>query len=97
MHEFGRRRDLCEAPDRPVSVVEIELRHDIGEVHIGGPISIERAYIAPIVRGLSLGAHTRAREVMRDGAAVTHDKGDDVLAEVAARIGISRIAPKLIE
>jgi hypothetical protein len=46
--ELGRRRDLAIGPDRPVAVVEVEIRDDAGQVDIGLPIGVDRADIAPV-------------------------------------------------
>ncbi len=43
VHELGRRRDLGKGPDRPVAIVEIELRADVGEIDIGLPVGVHRA------------------------------------------------------
>jgi hypothetical protein len=42
VHEFGRRSDLGEGPDRPVAVVEVERRPEIGQVDVGFPLGVDR-------------------------------------------------------
>src|SRR5258705_8910551 len=62
MHEFGWRQVFGKGPDRRVSVVKVELRGYVGEIEVGGPISVERSDIAPVARSLSVGAHAGSRE-----------------------------------
>src|SRR4249920_1743573 len=97
MHEFGRWQGLGKGPYRPVSVVQVELRGYVGEIEVGGPIGVERSHVAPVARSLSIGAHAGSREMMRNRVSVAHDIGDDVLAEIVGGIGISSIAPQLID
>ena len=102
VHELGRRRDLRKGPDRPVAIVEVELRHHVGQVDIGLPIGVERADVAPIgarriAARLAVAAHARAREVMRDRLAVLDQIRDQVLAEVAARVRIVGVALELVD
>ncbi len=96
MHELGRRGDLGKGPDRPVAIVEIELRHDVGEVDIGLPIGIDGAHVAPVGDFLVRRAHAGPRETMRPGRAVLHDVGNDVLAEIAAGAFGGRVAAQLL-
>ncbi len=46
--ELGWRRDLGIGPERPVTIIHVELEHHVSEIDIGFPIGIERADIAPI-------------------------------------------------
>jgi hypothetical protein len=85
VHELRGRRDLGIGPDRPVAIVEIELRVDVGEVDIGLPVGVDRAHVAPIGDFLIRRTDAGAREAVRPGRSVLDDIGDDVLAEVARR------------
>ena len=84
MDELCRRRDFGIGPDRPLAVVEIEGRREVGEVDIGLPERIDRADVAPVGLGLGAGAHAALGEAVRDGLAVLDDAGDDILAEIVA-------------
>ncbi len=97
VHEFRRWRDLAKSPDRPVAVVQIELRHDIGQVDIGGPIGIDRADVAPIGGRLGVRADAGALEAMRHRFAVLDDVRNNVLAEVVARVLVGGIAAQFLE
>ncbi len=63
--ELGRRRDLRIGPDRPVAVVEIELRDDVGQVDVRLPIGVERADVAPVGHRL---VGRASRTIARTGA-----------------------------
>ena len=97
MHELGRSGDDLVRPDRPFSVIHVQLGHRIGEVDIGFPIGIERADIAPIFLDLLARTNGARREEMRDGFAMLDDIGDDIAAEIALAVGIVRIAAQLLE
>ena len=85
MDELSGRRDFGIGPQRPASIVEIELRDHVGQIDIGFPIGVDRAHVPPIALRLASRPHARVGEVMRDGLCVLHHVGNDVLAEVARR------------
>ncbi len=97
MDEFRRRRDLAIGPDRPAAIVEVEVGNDVGQVDIGGPIGVDRSDIAPIGLGFLARRHAGLREVMRHRFAVLDEVGNDVLAEIMARIRIGGIALEKID
>ncbi len=90
VNELGGRRDFGMGPDRPGSVVKIELGQDIGEVDIGRPIGIQRSHVPPIAARILVRSDAGAAELMRHRPAVFDNIRDDVLAEIMARIRIIR-------
>ena len=97
VNEFRRRRDLAIGPDRPAAVVEVEVGDDVGKVDIGGPIGVDGPDVAPIGLGLLGRRHARLREVMGDRLPVLDEVGDDVLAEIVARIRIRGVALEQVD
>ena len=97
MDEFRRRRDLPIGPDRPAAIVEVEIGNDVGQVDVGGPIGVDGSDVAPVGLGLLARCHAGLREVMRHRFAVLDEVGDDVLAEIMARIRIRRVALENID
>ena len=75
-------RDLGIGPKRPAAVIEIQLRHYIGQVDIGFPIGVHGSDIAPIGLVLVAGAHAGAGKTMGYGLGVGDQPGNDVLAEI---------------
>src|SRR4029077_15081000 len=96
MNKFRRRRDFGISPNRPRSVIEIELGHHVCKINVCRPVGIDGPHISPIA-ALVVAPYAGSTELMCDRAAMLHDVGDDILAEIVARIGIVRIAPQLLE
>src|SRR5882762_6390834 len=90
--ELCRRAFFRECPDRPMSIKQVELRDCIGQVEAGGPISVEGPDVTPIGVRRFVGPHAGLRKMMRHRFSMANDIGDDVLAEIPARIGAYRIA-----
>jgi hypothetical protein len=80
--ELGRRQLLLVGPDRPVVVVEIEFRRDLGQFHVGLPVGVDGAGIAPVGNFGAVHADARVREVVGEHAIALDAMQDDVLAEV---------------
>src|SRR4029453_8644904 len=51
-YELGRRRLHLVRVQRPLRVVQVELRVDLTEIHVGFEVGIERADVAPVLREL---------------------------------------------
>ena len=75
----------------------IERGNEVGQVDVGLPVGVDRADVAPVGLRLGTGANAGALEAVRDRAAVAHHVGDDVLAEVVARVRIGGVALQLLE
>ncbi len=63
----------------------------MGEIDIGLPVGVDGADVAPIGLALEVGPDAGMGEAVGHRFAVFDDIGNDVLAEVAARFGISGI------
>ena len=88
MHEFGGGDDLGIGPDRPFVVVEVQFRHEIGQVDIGLPEGIDGADVAPVRLGFQPRLDAGFGKAMRHRLAVLDDVGDQVIAEIMAGIGV---------
>ncbi len=86
MDELRGGHDFGIGPDRPGAVVEVELRHKIGQVDIGLPEGVDGADVAPVGFLLKAGLHAAVGETVRDGFAVLDDVRNDVIAEIVAGI-----------
>ena len=91
------RRDLRMGPDRPCTVVNIELGDDIGEVNVGGPVGIHGSYVPSIGPWIVVGPDTGGGELVRHRPAVLYEVRNYVLAEIVARIRVVRVTPQLVE
>jgi hypothetical protein len=91
-HELGRRQLHLQAEDRPLVVVQIELRHHMGQVEVGLPVGVEGADVAPVG---PVADHVDAAvgETVRHQAPPLRDQArDQVLAEVVAGARVAGIA-----
>ena len=98
MHKFCRRQLLLVGPYRPAIVIEVEHGVGRGQVNVGLPVRIDRSHIPPVVlliRPLFRRMDATHLERMRQGNAVTHGGGNDVLAKIVAGRRIGNIALKL--
>ena len=91
-YELGGGILLLIGPDGPYLVIEIELRVDADEFHIGLPKGIHRAHVAPV--GLLAGG--RIPERVGDNLAVVDNGGNDVLAEITAGAFLVGIPDELL-
>src|SRR5208283_4791359 len=89
--ELRGRRDLAVRPDRPGAVIMVEGGDEVGEVDIRRPIDVDGSDVAPVMPRLRGRPDAGLREVVRDGFAVFDEAGNDILAEVVARIQIVRV------
>ena len=95
-NELGRRQLALTAQDRPLVVVQIELRELTGEVDVGGPERIDRADVAPI-GALADTIHAAVGKAVCPDTAFTDQLGQQVVSKIVAggvQLGISR---KLLE
>ncbi len=90
MDELGRRRQLGIGPQRPFAIVEIQVRHDVGQIDVGFPIGVHRSDVAPVGFLLVLGAHAGSSNNLRDRLAMPDEPRDDVPAEIAGDSGRPR-------
>ena len=74
-------------------VVEVELRIDVDEVHVGLVIGVDRADVAPV--GVAFAVLVAEREGVH-GMRADHSR-EDVVAEVVAAERIGRVAAELFE
>ena len=98
VHELRRRRDLAVGPDRPVAVVEVERRHDVGQVDVRLPVGVDRADVAPV--GLAPRRRSARRIAVKRCATALpcfDQVRDDVLAEIVARVRVGGVAAQLLE
>ena len=49
-HELRRRRLHLVRAQRPLRIVEVEVRVDVAEIHVGVVVGVERADVAPVLR-----------------------------------------------
>ena len=68
--------------NRPGAVIQIQIRDHGRQIDIGRPIGIDCSGIAPIAGLVGAGPNTGAAELMGHRAAVLHDVGNDILAEI---------------
>ncbi len=73
-HEFRRWQLLLVGPDRPVAVVQVELRHDVRELHVGFPVGVDRADVAPVGHSPSVCRRSCRRRLVREHAVRAHDE-----------------------
>src|ERR1700686_3701014 len=92
MNKLGWGSDFPVGPDGPVRIIKIERRDQVSELDVGLPKGIDRPDVAPVGLRLDIALHAGLRERMRHRLAVLNDIRDDVLAEVAVRFWVSRIA-----
>ena len=81
-HELRRRRLFHVRAQRPLRVVQVELRVDVAEVHVRLVVGVDGADVAPVLRRLLVLVVERVRV---DRLAREHAR-DDVLAEVVMRV-----------
>ncbi len=82
LHELGRGRHVLAGPDGPVLVIDVELGHHGGKVHVRLPERIQGPHVAPVGFLPLLGPDTGHVERVGKGLALSHDARDHVHAEV---------------
>src|SRR5450759_5292889 len=97
MHKLGWGRDFPVGPDGPVRIIKIERRNQVSELDVGLPKGIDSPDVAPVGLRLGIALHAGFRERMRHRLAVPNDIRNDILAKVAARFRVSRIASQRVD
>ena len=92
MNKLGWGSDFPVGPDGPVCIIKIQRRDQVSKLDVGLPEGIDRPDVAPVGLRLGIALHAGLRERMRHRLAVPNDIRDDVLAKVAVRFWVSRIA-----
>ncbi|MNQ60437.1 hypothetical protein D3C85_747160 [compost metagenome] len=82
LHELGGGRHVLAGPDGPVLVIDVELGHHGGEIHVRLPEGVQGAHVAPVGFLPLLGPDAGDGEGVRKGLALPHDARDHVHAEV---------------
>ena len=59
---------------------------NICEIDVGGPVGVDGSHVSPVGARIIAGPNAGAGELMGHSPAVFHDIGNDVLAEVMARV-----------
>ena len=81
--ELGRRQRIGPCEDRPLAVVEVELRLDRDEVHVRVVEGVERPDVAPVAAlDLARARDLVAREVVDVRLAALDERRDDAAAHV---------------
>ncbi len=76
--ELGRWKLALIGSDRPFRVVQIELRIDSDQIHIGFPIGVECSNVSPILNGFLIGV------LKLEGVhpSLFDHLGDDIFSEI---------------
>ena len=93
--ELGRRQLLLVGPDRPVVVVEVQLRGHLGQFHVGFPVGIDGAGVAPVGNPGFVHADAGIGEVVGEHPVAVDAMRDQVLAEVVRGLRIVVVADQL--
>ena len=88
--ELRGRGELGVRPDRPLVVVEVEGRQELGEVDVGLPERVDRADVAPVRLGLEAVHDARLVEAVRVRRAARDDLRDEIVAEIMAGVRYRR-------
>ena len=81
-HELGRRRLRLVGAQRPLRIVQVELRVHLHQVHVRVEVGVERADVAPVLGRLLV----LVVEAVREHRDLGDQRRDDVLAEVVRRV-----------
>ena len=79
--ELRRRRLRLVGAQRPLRIVEVELRVDLAQVHVRFEVGVERADVAPVLRRLLV----LVVEAVGVDRRLVNQRRDDVLAEIVRR------------
>ncbi len=90
---FGGGKVGLIGADRPVLVVQVQLRIDGDQVHVGLVVGVQRAHVAPV--GVLLAVLVEEREG-EDAVRVDHRR-DDVAAEIVLAVGPRGVEAELLE
>ena len=85
-HELRRRRLRLIRPQRPLGIVQVELRVHLAQVHVRFEIRVERADVAPVLRRLLV----LVVEAIRVHRHLMNQRRNDVLAEIVRRSAAPR-------
>ena len=80
-HELRRRRLRLVGPQRPLGIVQVELRVHLAQIHVRLEVGVERADVAPVLRGLLV----LVVEAVGVDRHLVDQRRDDVLAEIVGR------------
>ena len=79
--------------NRPVFIVEVELRIDLDEIHVGLVVGVDGAHVAPV--GLSLTVFVAEGKDVH-GMRV-NDPGKQIVAKVVAALAVAGVGAELFE
>ena len=85
-HELRRRRLRLIGAQRPLGIVQVELRVHLAEIHVRLEVGVERADVAPVLRRLLV----LVVEPVRVDRHLVDQRRDDVLAEIVRWSAASR-------
>ena len=80
--ELGWRQLFLVGPDRPAIVVQIEFGSDLGQLHVGLPVGVDGAGVAPVGDPAAVHADAGVGEVVGEHAIAVNTTRNDVLAKV---------------
>ncbi len=91
LHELGGRSHVLTGPDGPVLIVDIQLRRDGSEIHIGLPEGVHGAHISPVGAAIRTAADTGHAKRVSECGALFHHAGDHVHAEIVMGLRVGDI------
>src|SRR5579862_7985059 len=96
--EFGGRVEVAGGAKRPLAVVEIQLRGNRAQVHVGVEEGVDGSHIAPIHGGAGrIAGNPVGLKIVGVHIGAANQAGQNVAAEVMRAVGILAIHTQLIQ